>query len=277
MRVGHVDDCEYLGTSKCGEHHCFHRFLLLFSIGTNQRTVTDAPVRFAIVRAVTAHLPHTLRSDARDNRERILEAARTVFVSAGLDVPMREIARRAGVGPATLYRHFPTKEMLVAEAFTDQMLACRSLVDEGLADPDPWHGFCLAIEKLCELQARDHGFTEAFMSAYPHALDFAAIRTSSLTGAAELIRRAKDTGHLRPDIVLDDLLLMIMANNGIHATTPAARLAASRRFAALMIQAFRTPHEPTPLPPVPRLMPAVSVPRRESNRPNAQSNRPNTR
>lgn len=233
---------------------------MFFSIGTNQWNVTDAPVRLAKVRAVTAHLPHALRSDARDNRERILEAARTVFVSAGLDVPMREIARRAGVGPATLYRHFPTKEMLVAEAFTDQMLACRSLVDEGLADPDPWHGFCRTIEKLCELQARDHGFTAAFMSAYPHALDFAAIRTSSLTGAAELIRRAKDTGHLRPDIMLDDLILMIMANNGIHASTPAARLAAARRFAALMIQAFRAAPGSAPLPPVPRLMPAVPAP-----------------
>lgn len=239
---------------------------MFFSIGTNQRTVTDAPVRLAKVRAVTAHLPHALRSDARDNRERILEAARTVFVSAGLDVPMREIARRAGVGPATLYRHFPTKETLVAEAFTDQMLACRSLVDEGLADPDPWHGFCLAVEKLCELQARDHGFTAAFMSAYPHALDFAAIRTSSLTGGTELIRRAKDSGHLRPDIMLDDLILMMMANNGIHASTPAARLAASRRFAALMIQAFQASPGSAPLPPLPRLMPAEPVPRHKSNR-----------
>ncbi|WP_170264355.1 TetR/AcrR family transcriptional regulator [Nocardia uniformis] len=219
---------------------------------------------------MTAQLPHELRSDARDNRERILEAARTIFVSTGLDVPMREIARRAGVGPATLYRHFPTKETLVAAAFTDQMHACRSLVDEGLADPDPWRGFCRTIEKLSELQARDHGFTAAFMSTYPHALDFAAIRTSALTAAAELIRRAKDTGHLHPDVMVDDLILMIMANNGIHATTPTARLAASRRFAALMIQAFRASPGSAPLPPLPRLVPAVSAPRPESNRPSTR-------
>ncbi|MFI6996713.1 TetR/AcrR family transcriptional regulator [Nocardia sp. NPDC050175] len=204
---------------------------------------------------MTTRLPHTLRSDARDNRERILEEARAVFVTDGLDVPIREIARRAGVGPATLYRHFPTKELLVAEAFTDQMLACRTIVDDGLADPDPWHGFCRALENLCELQARDHGFTAVFMSAFPHAMDFAAIRTSSLTGAAELIRRAKDTGRLRPEIVLDDLILMIMANNGIQASTPAARVAASRRFVALLIQAFEVSPVSTPLPPVPRLTP----------------------
>jgi AcrR family transcriptional regulator len=210
---------------------------------------------------VTARLPHNLRSDARDNRDRILDAVRAVFLADGLDVPVREIARRAEVGPATVYRHFPTKEMLLAEAFTDQMLAWRSTLDEGIADPDPWHGFCLAVEKLCELQARDHGFTTAFKSTFPRAINFAAIRTSSLTSAAELIRRVKDTGRLRPDVVLDDLILMIMANDGIHANTPSARIAASRRFAALMIQAFQASPVSSPLPPVPRLSPAVSVPR----------------
>ena len=56
---------------------------------------------------------------------------------------------------------------------------------------------------------------------------------------AELARRAKKAGHLRPDFVLDDLIVMLMANDGIHATSPAARVAASRRFAALAIQAFQ--------------------------------------
>ncbi|WP_232376291.1 TetR/AcrR family transcriptional regulator [Amycolatopsis aidingensis] len=215
---------------------------------------------------MTHRLPHTLRSDARDNRERILDAARVVFATEGLNVPMREIARRADVGPATVYRHFPTKEMLVTEAFTDQMLACQAIVEEGLADPDPWHGFCVVIEKLCELQACDQGFTAAFMSTFPHAIDFAAVRTSSLTSAAELTRRAKGTGRLRPDAVVDDIVLMIMANSGIHASTPAARVAASRRFAALMIQAFQASPVSSPLPPVPRLTPVMSVPSAQTGR-----------
>jgi len=184
-------------------------------------------------------LPHALRSDARDNRGLILHAASTLFAAEGLDVPMREIARRAGVGPATLYRHFPTKEMLATEVFTDQMHACRAIVDEGLADPDPWHGFCLVIEKICQLHARSRGLTAAFMSAFPHAMDFAADREYTLKSADALARRAKDTGHLRPDFVLDDVVLVLMANSGIHATSPAARVAASRRFAALAIQAFQ--------------------------------------
>jgi AcrR family transcriptional regulator len=185
---------------------------------------------------VVDRLPQTLRSDALDNRERILDAARAVFAAEGLDVPMREIAQRAGVGPATLYRRFPTKQTLAAEAFTEQMHACHAVVEEGLADADPWHGLCLVIEKLCELHARNRGFTTAFTSAFPHAMDLAAGREHALTSLA---RRAKDTGYLRPDFVLDDLILMLMANGGLHATSTNARVAASRRFAALAIRAFR--------------------------------------
>jgi AcrR family transcriptional regulator len=215
---------------------------------------------------VTDRLTHTLRSDARDNRDRILDAARAVFAADGLTVPMREIARRAGVGPATLYRRFPTKEALVTEAFTDQMRACNAIVDEGLADPDPWHGFRGVIEKICELHARDRGFTAAFMSAYPNAIDFAASRDHALSSFAELARSAKNAGHLRPDFVLDDLILILMANNGIRATSPAARVAASRRFAALAIQALHaTPHA-APLPPAAQLAAAAPIPRTSDRR-----------
>jgi AcrR family transcriptional regulator len=220
----------------------------------------DATVRLAKVRAVTDRLPHALRSDALGNRERILDAARAVFAAEGLNVPMREIARRAGVGPATLYRRFPTKEMLVTEAFTAEMRACHAIVDEGLADPDPWHGFCRVIEKICELHARNRGFTAAFMSAFPNAMDFAASREYALNSIAGLARRAKDAGHLRPDFALDDLILMLMANSGIHATSPGAAVAASRRFAALAIQAFQASPKQSPLPPVARL--ALAAPRK---------------
>jgi len=192
---------------------------------------------------VTSGLPRSRRSDAADNRERILAAARAAFAAEGMGVPMREIARRAEVGPATLYRHFPTKEMLAAEALAGQMGACRAIIDEGLADPDPWHGFCLVVEKICELHARDRGFTTAFMSAFPRAIDFAADRQYALTAVAELAGRARAAGRLRADFVLDDLIIVLMANSGIRATSPPTRLAASRRFAALAIRAFQTPAE----------------------------------
>ncbi|MEU5098394.1 helix-turn-helix domain-containing protein [Streptomyces sp. NPDC020996] len=197
---------------------------------------------------MTDRLPHTLRSDALDNRERILDAARALFSADGLDVPMREVARRAGVGPATLYRRFPTKRMLVTEAFAEQLHACRAIVDEGCADPDPWRGLCLVIERICELHARDRGFTEAFLSAYPGVTDVAAGREHTVKAVAELAQRAKEAGRLRSDFVLDDLILVLMANKGIHATSAAGQVKASRRFAGLVIQAFEAcPRHAQPL------------------------------
>jgi AcrR family transcriptional regulator len=204
---------------------------------------------------VTVPLPHPLRSDAVDNRERIVRAARTLFATEGLDVPMREIARHAGVGPATLYRRFPTKRTLVCEVFAEEVRACHAVVAEGLADPDPWRGFRRVIEKTCELHIHNLGFTEAFMAAYPDAMDFAADRAQMLGSLAELSRRAQRTGDLRPDFVPDDLILLLQAHRGLHATSTATRQAASRRFAALMIQSFQTSPERTPLPPAPRPAP----------------------
>ncbi|MGW2564597.1 TetR/AcrR family transcriptional regulator [Streptomyces sp. NPDC001514] len=206
---------------------------------------------------MTNPLPRSLRSDARDNRERILAVTRATFAEQGLDVPMREIARRAEVGPATLYRHFPTKEALVTEVFTEQMAACTAIVDEGLADPNPWRGFCQVIEKVCELHSRDRGFTAACVSAFPRTIDFAAARERALGKIAELARRAKEAGKLRPDFVLDDLIMVLMANGGIRTTSPATAVAASRRFAALLIQGMRTEPVIPPLPPAVRLPLAV--------------------
>ncbi|MGI5341097.1 TetR/AcrR family transcriptional regulator [Streptomyces sp. CA-181903] len=207
---------------------------------------------------MTDPLSRSPRSDARDNRERILAVARTTFTEQGLDVAMREIARRAEVGPATLYRHFPTKEALVTEAFREQLTACTAVVDEGLADPDPWRGFCLVIEAVCEMQARDRGFTAAFVSAFPRAIDFAADRERALGKVAELVRRAKAVGGLRPDFVLDDLIMVLMANGGIRTSSSAAAVTASRRFAALLIQGMRAGPAIPPLPPPVRVPPTVA-------------------
>src|SRR3954447_13202362 len=140
------------------------------------RTVTEQPVRLTKVRAVTAQVIAPRRSDARDNRERILAVARAAFAADGLDVPIREIARRAEVGVATVYRHFQTKEALLAEAFAEQMASCSAIVEDGLAADDPWNGFGLVMQKPMEVHALDRGFARAFTSQFPQAVDFAADR-----------------------------------------------------------------------------------------------------
>ncbi len=202
---------------------------------------------------VTAEVVETLRSDARDNRARILIVARAAFAADGLDVPIREIARRAQVGVATVYRHFQTKEALLTAAFAEQMTACSAVVEEGLAAGDAWLGFRLVIEKLMEMHALDRGFARAFTSRFPVAVEFARDRDRALRLLLELVRRAKEAGRLRPDLVLEDISLALMANEGIRAESPEMRVAASRRFAALMIQSFQAHPVPAPLPPAVRL------------------------
>ncbi|MET8355962.1 helix-turn-helix domain-containing protein [Micromonospora sp. NPDC005171] len=202
---------------------------------------------------MTVEVREARRSDARDNRERILAVARLAFATNGLDVPIREIARRAQVGAATIYRHFPTKDALLAEAFAEQMTICSAIVEEGLAQPDAWLGFRLVVEKLIETHAHDRGFARAFISQLPREAGFTADRTRTLRMLAELVDRARATGELRDDFVIEDLILALMANEGIRAESTARRLAAARRFAALMIQSFQTSPRREPLPPAVRL------------------------
>jgi AcrR family transcriptional regulator len=97
-------------------------------------TVVDAPVRSGETREKRAQVPQMLRADAQENRDRVLEAARDLFGRQGLGVTMREVARLADVGPATLYRRFPTKKHLVDAAFADEVRACRGIVEDACAD-----------------------------------------------------------------------------------------------------------------------------------------------
>ncbi|MFD2471504.1 TetR/AcrR family transcriptional regulator [Amycolatopsis silviterrae] len=183
------------------------------------------------------------RTDSAHNRVRILAAARM----AGSGAPIREIARRAQVSVATVYRHFPTKDALVAE----ELALCSAIVEEGLAEADPWQGFVLVLEKLTEAHARDQGF-RAFVAQLPERLDFPADRARTLRMLLKLIRRAKESGDLRPDFVLEDLVLALVASEGIQAE-PDVRVAAVRRFTALLIQSFRASPAAEPLPPAVRV------------------------
>jgi AcrR family transcriptional regulator len=189
-----------------------------------------------------------LRADAQHNRDRILAAAREAFTTQGIDVPLTTIARRAGVGAATLYRRFPTRARLVTEAFAEQLALCVTVLDEGLEDPDPWHGFCSVIDKVCTMQATDRGFTAAFLSQFPDAIDYDRERTRAEKGIAQLIQRAKDAGRLRDDFDHTDITLLLLANSGIVGESQQVSLAASRRLVAYLLQSFHVGHT-APLPP----------------------------
>lgn len=181
-----------------------------------------------------------LRADARHNRDRILAAAARAYAERGLDVPMAAIARRAGVGVATLYRRFPTREALVTEVFTAQLQRCAGVVEAALADADPWRGFVTVLETVCRMQIADRGFAEAFLTAFPAAVDFEAVRLRAERGFATIVRRAQAAGRLRADFHRTDLTLVMMANCGLKHDSQAAAQAASRRLVAHLLRAFAT-------------------------------------
>ncbi|MEZ0113581.1 AcrR family transcriptional regulator [Catenulispora sp. EB89] len=203
-----------------------------------------------------------LRADAQENRDRIVEAARALFSERGLEASMREVARAAGVGPATLYRRFPTKQALIDGVFADELRACRQIVVDGCADPDPWRGFAWVIEHLTVLNAQNKGFIDAFMWASPEAPVFARHRASLLRELEKLAARAKRAGRLRHDFVLDDFVLVLQAGRGLSASRPADRTLAARRFAALALDSFRESETNGALPRKPSLVAeAIRVPR----------------
>ncbi|MFB9927200.1 TetR/AcrR family transcriptional regulator [Amycolatopsis halotolerans] len=202
--------------------------------------------------------PTRLRTDAAHNRARILDVAKRTFETEGLDVSMSELARRAGLGVATVYRHFPTKDDLVAEAFAEPMAECAGMLDEALADPDPWRGFCRVIEEVCAMQARNHGFSAAIVTSLPDQARFAEFRDRALRGFVELIRRAQEAGALRADFAVSDLSLVLLANGGLRSGAGAAAPAASLRLAGYLLQSFRA-ETAAPLPPPAELPLDVSV------------------
>ncbi|MCW2603399.1 MAG: Transcriptional regulator, TetR family [Pseudonocardiales bacterium] len=191
-----------------------------------------------------------LRSDARDNRERILSAARSAFAEHGLQVPMREVARRAGVGIATLYRRFPTARDLVTAVFEDRFAICMREIDVALSDPRPWAGFARFIQTVCDLQVADRGFTEAFYASHPDTGTIQTQRDDVLARFADLAARAQRAGELRPDFVPGDLSVILLANSGLRGPSTAATLAGSRRLVAYLLESLRAPARGALPPPV---------------------------
>ncbi|MCX4504184.1 TetR/AcrR family transcriptional regulator [Streptomyces anulatus] len=191
----------------------------------------------------------SLRADARENRERILRAAREAYALHGIDVPISAIARRAGVGVATLYRRFPTRAALITEAFAEQLAECAGVLDEALEDPDLWHGFCTVFRKICAMQAADRGFTHAFLSRFPGETAYAGERDRAEEGLALLVRRAQEAGALRPDFDISDVVLVLLANSGVTNGAGPEAATASRRLVGYLLESFRATPCVRPLPP----------------------------
>lgn len=196
-----------------------------------------------------------LRVDAERNRQRIIGAAREVFAESGIDVPMEEIARRAGVGVGTLYRRYPTRADLIAAAFETKMSAYADAAREALSADDPWEGFCRYVEQICAMQAGDRGFTTVLTMTFPTAKRFEADRNRAFADMSALIERAKAAGKLRADFDTVDVPMFLMANAGVLTATAEAAPDTWRRLIGYLLQACTADAaQPLTAGPAPRQM-----------------------
>jgi AcrR family transcriptional regulator len=179
-----------------------------------------------------------LRADAARNRDAIVAVAREVFAERGLEAPLEVIAARAGVGIATLYRRFPTREKLVAAALMDKVAEYVDAARQALAVPDPWAGFAGCVERICELQAGDRGLSDLLSMTLSADEQVEQLRQTANDLLITVIDRAKAQGTLREDFVGEDLVVLLIATSAVMDVTRVDAPDAWRRFVALALDAF---------------------------------------
>jgi AcrR family transcriptional regulator len=155
------------------------------------------------------------RSDARRNREQLVSAARELFASEGVDVPVREVARQAGLGVGTLYRHFPTREELVDAVLEDAFGEFVAIAESALAEPDPWRGFTRFVEESLVLHARNRGLRDVVETRSRGRERASAMRRRIRPLAARLVARAQEEGTLRSDFSPQDIPLVLWGSDRV--------------------------------------------------------------
>jgi AcrR family transcriptional regulator len=179
-----------------------------------------------------------VRADAVRNRERILVAAQQVFSSHGLDASVAEVAREAGVGKATVFRSYPTKDHLIAAIACDRVRWVEEVVGEALTKPDAWEAFRVLLVDLAHRHATDLTSLEALARESDAPL-LAEARGSANAALRRLMDRAVEQGCMRADATPEDIRTLF---HGVtHAMSEEERrdVAVWTRWAELFANAFR--------------------------------------
>jgi AcrR family transcriptional regulator len=195
------------------------------------------------------------RADARRNRAAVLAAARERLAQDGLDGPIEDIARAAGVGVGTVYRHFPSKGDLVAALVRDRFERLVERTAQALAQDDPWEAFCDMIRFSAALQMKDRALSQ-FIAQQPELGYHEAVESGLADLTAQLIANAQRSGGMRKDAVVEDVPTLVC---GLGAVTAGASGTMPElnweRYVEIMLDGLRAPGSNT-LPP-----PRASIPR----------------
>jgi AcrR family transcriptional regulator len=186
----------------------------------------------------------SIRSDARRNRERIVEAARAAFAEQGPDAQIDDIARRAEVGVGTVYRHFPTKDALVAELIRLKLTALRDRARRKLAEGgDPGEAFRSFLREQAAVIAKDAALQQMLWAETAEAMvPVAPLYDEVNEAVGELIARAKESGAIRADLEVDDVRTFMCGLGAIMAADARGVLPFDwRRQLEFMLDGWRAP------------------------------------
>lgn len=181
-----------------------------------------------------------MRADARRNRELVVEAARELMAKEGLDAQMDDIARAAGVGVGTVYRHFPTKADLVFALAEHRFHRLADFAHDALAEDEPGPAFERYLYRCAELQANDQALSDV-MRERPDAMQFGAEQVGLLDLVREVMTRAQVAGVVRADATAEDVPMMMC---GLGTSTPGCpgpfvTSTSWKRFLAIVIDGLR--------------------------------------
>jgi AcrR family transcriptional regulator len=183
--------------------------------------------------------PRPMRADAQRNYTRLLEAASGAFVEHGADdVSLEEIARRAGVGIGTLYRHFPTRQALLEAVYTDQVESLSARADELLRAESPGDALADWMRALMKFSSTKKSMTTALLATLGTDSELLSACSKQIKEAAEsLLTRAQQAGAVRTDVDPKDLMRLVHAVNIATEKTPEPGQA--DRMLALILDGMR--------------------------------------
>jgi AcrR family transcriptional regulator len=178
-----------------------------------------------------------LRADAQRNLNRVLEAATEAFAEHGADVSVDEIARRAGVGHATVFRRFPTKEALIAAVVVARIRAISEIADAALARDDAGEAFRDFVWKVAELHASDKAAFAGIAGRCREVAGVAEAKEALQASVGRLVKRAQDAGAVRRDIDGDDVPTLIVS--AIDAALQSSEPDLWRRYLGVVLDGLR--------------------------------------
>jgi AcrR family transcriptional regulator len=185
-------------------------------------------------------IERVLRADARRNREAVIDAAKKLFAEQGLDAQMPDIAKAAKVGVGTVYRHFPTKDDLIAALAVERFERLAEKVREGIEAEDPWEGLCDFIRFAARLQADDRGLCEV-MGSRPEVMNRSALAVGLDKITNELVRRAQRSGKLRKDLDWEDIPMIACSMGSVTQATMGPGEGRWPRLVEIIIDGLRAP------------------------------------